>query len=329
MKNRHLYCSFLLLVASLWSSASHAADTKSRAPYGILLLAHGGGSGWNQRVDDLVQTLDDSVPTEVAFGMAQRGAIQSAVRRLEEQGVGSIVAVPLFVSSHSSVITATEYLLGVRDTAPPELARFASMKHGHGGHGEHSDSATDPQTLLPVVSAVPIRWCSPLDDAPVVSDILLTRIRSVSRDPANEVVIVVAHGPVADDENQRWLANMKTIVDRIAPDNPLQRIEYLTVRDDAPEPIRSNATAELRARVSAARSESKGVLIVPLLISYDGIEKGVRKRLEGLEYEMPSEGLIPDPRIASWVLETASVAARTSPLKASQPAENHTAGASR
>ena len=57
-------------------------------------------------------------PTEVAFGMASRPAIQTAVDRLVERGASSIVAVPLFVSSHSSVITSTEYLLGLRSEAP-------------------------------------------------------------------------------------------------------------------------------------------------------------------------------------------------------------------
>ena len=47
------------------------------------------------------------------------------------------------------------------------------------------------------------------------------------------------------------------------------------------------------------------MLIVPQLMSFGGIEQGIRKRLEGLEYTMSSEGLMPDDRLADWVLEMA------------------------
>lgn len=44
------------------------------------------------------------------------------------------------------------------------------------------------------------------------------------------------------------------------------------------------------------------VLIVPLLLSYGGIEPGIRKRLDGLTYTMADHGLLPDERLARWVL---------------------------
>ena len=59
-----------------------------------------------------------------------------------------IVAVPLFVSSHSSVITSTEYLLGLRAEAPADLAIFAKMTHaGHGAAG--CRSRTPPTPIRP------------------------------------------------------------------------------------------------------------------------------------------------------------------------------------
>ena len=62
--------------------------------------------------------------------MATRANIQTAVNALTARGVTEIVAVPLFVSSHSSVVTSTQYLLGLRAEAPAELAAFAKMSHG-------------------------------------------------------------------------------------------------------------------------------------------------------------------------------------------------------
>jgi hypothetical protein len=43
-------------------------------------------------------------------------------------------------------------------------------------------------------------------------------------------------------------------------------------------------------------------MIVPLLLSYGSIEDDIKKRLEGLNCEMSSKGLLPDERLARWVL---------------------------
>ena len=102
----------LLVAVFLLTRASYAGES------GVLLLAHGGSAQWNARVTELAAQVDKTRPTEVAFGMATRANIQGAVDRLTARGVKDIVAVPLFVSSWSSVITSTEYLLGQRADRP-------------------------------------------------------------------------------------------------------------------------------------------------------------------------------------------------------------------
>jgi len=49
------------------------------------------------------------------------------------------------------------------------------------------------------------------------------------------------------------------------------------------------------------------VLIVPLLLSYGGIETGIRKRLDGLDYAMSPQALLPDARLARWITESAGL----------------------
>ncbi|MBV9493210.1 MAG: hypothetical protein JOZ54_03105 [Acidobacteria bacterium] len=292
----------------LFLAACATTPAKSNEPYGILLLAHGGSQRWNESVADVAKSVDANVPTEVAFGMAQRSAMQSAVERLEARGVKRIVAVPLFVSSHSSVITSTEFLLGKRRTAPKDLADFAGMSHGPGGEMHHDMSKMEDGTK-PVKTAVPILMTNALNAHPIVADILASRVQSLAGDPAGEVVILVAHGPTEEDENRRWLADMSKLVKEMKSLQNFHRVELQTVRDDAEEPIRNAATAELRARVEKATAEGKRVIVIPLLISYGGIEKSIQKRLDGLKYEMPTQGLLPDPRIANWVRSMAGEAA--------------------
>jgi sirohydrochlorin ferrochelatase len=294
----------LLLIGVAIVPATSSADP------GILLLAHGGSKEWNARVLELAQKVDRSRPVEVAFGMATRRNIQAAVDRLSARGVTEIVAVPLFVSSWSSVVTSTEYLLGLRAEAPGDLAAFARMDHSdpaapamaHAGH----QMEVPPSGTTPVEAKARITRMTPaLNAHPVVADILQTRARALSRNPVEEAVVIVAHGPVPDDENARWLQDMRALAARMARDMPFASIDCLTLRDDAPPAVRGAATAELRALVSARIAEGRRVLIVPLLLSFGGIERGIATRLEGLPYTLADKALMPDDRLVTWVLEMA------------------------
>jgi sirohydrochlorin ferrochelatase len=305
------------LLAALFQPIQAAASEQAEKTAGILILAHGGKEAWNNTVTGLASAIDPQIPTEVAFGMASRPEIQAALDRLHARGVREITAVPLFISSHSSVIESTRYLLGLRPDAPPDLAIFAKMNHGShgaahapapaaasaGGHeGHHMPSADN---TAPVTTSARIRMAPALDAHETVGEILTTRARAISKTPASEVAVLVAHGPVPEDDNDRWLANMRILAGHVGKEVPFARVDYLTVRDDAPEPIRGKATAELRKTVEKATAEGHRVLIVPLLLSYGGIEQGIRKRLEGLTYTMSDQGLMPDDRLRDWVLESA------------------------
>jgi sirohydrochlorin ferrochelatase len=287
-------------VLMLWSAAAFAQPSPKA---GVLLLAHGGKPEWNERVHDVARTVDVATPTAVAFGMASRASIQRAVDQLAARGVTEIIAVPLFVSSHSSVITSTEYLLGLRKEAPKDLALFAKMDHSsHGApaadHSAHA--AADPAS--PIVTALPIRMTPALNRHPLIGAIVADRARSISVTPQAEAVIVVAHGPVPDEDNRRWLEDMAVLAEHAKTSAPYASVDYMTVRDDAGPAMREAATRELREKVQAQIAQGRRVLIVPHLMSFGGIEQGIRKRLEGLEYTMTTQALMPDERIIRWVL---------------------------
>jgi sirohydrochlorin cobaltochelatase len=286
-----------LLTLSLLGRGTASADGP-----GILLLAHGGSTEWNAQVTKLAGKVDQITPTEVAFGMATRANIQAALDRLGARGVKEVVAVPLFVSSWSSVITSTEYLLGLRADPPRELAIYAKMNHGPPSHDDHSQA----DQSRPVTSSLPIRMAPALNDHPIVADILTSRARSISRNPAGEAVVIVAHGPSGDEENRRWQTDMASIAERIRQGERFASIDHLTLRDDAAKPVRDRATAELRAVLTKRLGEGRRVLIVPLLVSFGGIERGLRQRLEGLPYVMPDTALVPDERLVTWVLAMAN-----------------------
>jgi sirohydrochlorin ferrochelatase len=307
-------------------AGAQTAPTAKPSKTGILLLAHGGSAqSWNEEVRHIADVADLSTPTEVALGMSTRSAMAAGIQRLTARGVTQIVAVPLFVSSHSSVIDSTAYLLGQRPAEPEDLKMFASMDHGDGAMhmgaadmaamdhssmaGMNHDGATPaiPVARTPIPMKVPLRMAPALDSHHIVAEILVDRAASISKDPAHEVVILVAHGPVPDDENKIWLDTMARLGTQMQPKAHYAGIQYLTLRDDAGDTVRDAATAELRAHVEAITKAGNRALIVPLLLSYGGIEDGLRKRLDGMNYAITNQGILPDKRIATWVLESANV----------------------
>jgi sirohydrochlorin cobaltochelatase len=292
---RRFFC--LLAFVCLCSPPLSAQST---ARNGVLLLAHGGSKTWDDNVHAIAAEVNQTMPAEVALGMATRANIQAAINKLEARGVTSITAVPLFVSSHSSVITSTEYLLGLRKDMPADLKTFARMSHGPGAdHSNHGAPAEDG--TLPVRLQATIRMTPALDAHPLVADIVNARAREVSESPSAEAVILVAHGPTLHEENERWLINLRSLANSVQSRTAFASIDVMTVRDDAPAPIREAATLELRTLVEKHSALGRRVILVPVLLSYGGIETGIRKRLEGLTYVMPARALAPDARLVDWV----------------------------
>ena len=72
-------------------------------------------------------------------------------------------------------------------------------------------------------------------------------------------------------------------------------------------------TAELRSVVQRAIDEDGNVLIVPLLLSYGGIEEGIKEAVVRPQLSDEQSALLPDERLAQWVPQ--SVKNRDSKLK--------------
>ncbi len=261
--------------ATIPSSSSTAQDG-----VGVLVLAHGGSPRWNRTVRDAVAQARVSAPTEVAFGMGMHGHevqdFQSAVNRLEARGVKQIVVLPLLLSSSSDVFRQFEYLFGARAEAPW------------------------PDAGQPLARDVPVTIARPLDGDPVVAEIVLARAKRLSRDPARETVVLVAHGPVEDADNQRWVDAMGGAASALERAGGFAKVERLTLRDDAPAPVRDEATRQLRQAVEQAGRTTR-VLVIPVLLAPGGIEQKIPQRLAGLAYEFTGDTLLPHPALARWL----------------------------
>ncbi|MGB7001255.1 MAG: CbiX/SirB N-terminal domain-containing protein, partial [Halobacteriota archaeon] len=81
---------------------------------GILVVGHGSPSdSWCAPLRSVVANVSSPYPIELGFlELVPNETINIAVDKLDEAGVTKIIAVPLFISSHSGHIAEIEYVLG-------------------------------------------------------------------------------------------------------------------------------------------------------------------------------------------------------------------------
>ncbi|OGR93029.1 MAG: hypothetical protein A2992_04645 [Elusimicrobia bacterium RIFCSPLOWO2_01_FULL_59_12] len=268
---------FLIVVTGLPVSGGSEASR-----VGVLVMAHGGSPVWNRTVKDMVKEAGIEHPTRIYFGMGhtkeEADLLQAAIKHLEGKRVHTIVVIPLLVSSYSEIYRQWRYLLGV-DVNP----------------GFNSTS------FFPVTRRATIEFGEPFNDDPIISLILLDRAREISQNPGQESVVLVAHGPNDDSDNARWMQMLSRVCRTIQVRGRFKSVQGMTLRDDAPNEIRSQAVASLRGHVEAIGKEGSRALVIPYLIAPGGIENKVGIALKGLDYTLNAKVVAPDHRLAQWI----------------------------
>jgi sirohydrochlorin cobaltochelatase len=257
-----------------------AARTESDVA--VLIMAPGGSSAWNKAVKKAVHDAKLTYPSRLFFGMGDTQAnvrdLQDDVAALEGEGAHTIVVVPLLVSSYSEVARQWKFLLGV-DVQPGFI--------------------NNPS--FPIERHSTINFSEPLNDSSAVVEILLDRAQEISERPANEAVVIVAHGPNDNSDNQHWGEILQRIADGIRRRGGFKSVEGISLRDDAPAAIRSQSVQALRARIEAINRAGDRALVVPLALAPGGMENKVGLELRGMAYAFNTKTLLPDSRISEWI----------------------------
>jgi hypothetical protein len=136
-----------------------------------------------------------------------------------------------------------------------------------------------------------------------MSAILTEYAKEVSRDPANEVVALISHGPVDPDDNAKELSILQEHADRIRAASNFAEVRAFTLQDDAPSAVRSANVDTLRGWVEAARADGKRVIVLTNLLVKGSVHGKIKRDLDGLEYTFNEKGLMLHPLFGSWVEE--------------------------
>jgi hypothetical protein len=258
----------------------YLSETGLRKDVGVLVVNHGFGEKGDAIFAKSLEAVARAYPTAVAYGMAMMTSahIQDSVEDLVAAGAETIVVVPATQSEFDTGIRQYRFIVGQREE--PAYMRV-------------------PQVKTPARIVV----TPPLADHPVSAEILLDHAREISRDEPREVVVIVGHGPVAREDNERELEMMGRIAARMQEASRFADVTAINLQDDAGPAVREANVERLRRIVTDAGAAGREVLVVGFLLGTAGIQPKIEKDLEGLAFRFNPRGLSEHPRFAAWVMD--------------------------
>src|SRR5262249_30341021 len=135
-----------------------------------------------------------------------------------------------------------------------------------------------------------------LVEAPEMANVLVDRARALSRDPQHEDVLILAHGPGDDAENERWLAHLEARAETVRQALSFRTKHVATLSEDWPEKRQAD---EHRIRSYGEHASNTGrAIVIPFRVQGFGPYAEV---LQGLDYVSDGRGLVPDAGVTQWI----------------------------
>ncbi len=268
---------------------------------GLMIIAHGSpAEQWNQPVLDLEnyvkQLFDEKKITKfdevrVALMEFTEPSIASVIKDFEDKGITKIFALPLFIAPSGHSLYDIPTILG-----------FYFDKEMIDGLEEEGIKIVDTKIKITVGPT--------LDYENVMKDILLDKVNNLSDNPAEEALILLAHG----DKNFTpiWEKLTNEIGNYILGKTG---IEYF---DKAYVGVGQSFAVDGVNLILKASENKKRVIVVGMYLSMGvknmaensgiimmGRTMESKKMFEGKNIIFAEDGLLPDIRITEWIVDRA------------------------
>lgn len=271
----------------------HVSPPSVQGNPGVLVLGHGFRDYGDQMLHTRLQPVAGRQPLSLALGMSMLTSahIQLALDNLAAVGAGDVLVIPAVSSEHNTMLRQWRYIFGLQPEA--EYARV-------------------PQ----VQTSLRVHFLPPLNDHPLVAEMLVDRADEISRAPAEESLFIVAHGPVSEADNLAQLATLQRLAAAVRELRPFAAVDVVTLQDDAEPAVRRANVQALRDRVAAEQAQGRDVLVITNLLSNRIVQSQLRRDLRGLNYRFNPRGLVEHDTFIRWI--EASVAAASAELTANR-----------
>ncbi len=327
-KSRKALAVNIMLLIMIISLIIPAVAAENQEKYGILVIAHGSPSeDWCSPVRDAVSEVDLPYPVELGFlEFVPNETINDAVEKLDDAGVTKIIAVPLFISSHSSHIQEIEYVVGLRDTLPmtaedvvvegvkmertvaPKGDQYAIFYVSLEADTDDSMQATghpgdeEEEELVPIDTDADIILTAAMDDHWLVAGIVADRTADLSDNPEDETLVLVAHGTGEEDNFAGWVNSTSSLANQARLKLAYWSDPAIGLAGTQAAFIHHNETLHPEFTLRPIVENATGPVVVSLMVS-EGYFTGTKipKLLENLTYAYDSSALTPHPNVAEWI----------------------------
>ena len=141
----------------------------------------------------------------------------------------------------------------------------------------------------------------PFGDSPLISEILYDHAKEVSQNPANELVMIIGHGPEDNEDNVPDLEIIGAHVDWIKAKNEFADVKILNLQDDAIPPVRKSNVKKIRRWITKANEQGQDVIVVAIASASHGVQQHIRQDLRGLQYTFAEKGMSEHPLYIEWM----------------------------
>jgi sirohydrochlorin cobaltochelatase len=251
---------------------------------GILTLAHGFREPGNTQFRAAFQEVAAEYPVTYALGMAMMSSdnIGAAIQKLEDAGVKKIIIMPVTTADNTTLTRQWRYIFGA-DIEPSYL---------------------DTAIVKPNVDVV---WTPTPTASPIVADIMGDYARGLSKDPANETLFILGHGPQSKEDNDKELAILANHAAAIKESVGFADVKFYNVQDDAPPDIRKANVAAIRAEVEKAAAAGHRILAVTTQLTASGVVRRLQDDVGPLA-TFEGRGIMEHPRFKDWINEQIEIA---------------------
>ena len=249
---------------------------------GVLILAHGTNGPNDDLLYEDMKPLSETYLTGISFGMSMMTSkhISCGLNDLKALGADKIYVVPLTESPYNTLISQWKYAFGLE-----ENYSYAEIEK---------------------ISRKDVFFLEPIMDSYHARKIVYDHALEISSDASNEIVLLVAHGPINPDDNASLLKSMNNISDFVRQEAGFYNVIPISLQDDAAREVRAKNVAILRDIVDTNTTEGRRVLIVTNLMSSGIIQARLREDLAGLEFTFNEKGLVEHPDFVTWISKAVS-----------------------
>ena len=256
----------------------YISDKELKGDLGIIVLTHGAFEPGDTYFANSLMGLAQQHPVSVGYGMAMMNGnhIQSAIDNLEAAGAQKIVCVPAALSANGTVYEQWAFYFGEREDAV------------------YLDAPR-------MTSNVPMTLAEPMRDHPMASQMLLDHALEISKNPENEFVLILGHGPSEPEDNVAELKVIAKHAERVKANGGFADVKAYNFQDDAPPEVRGANVNTMRGWIEEANAAGLDVIMVGYLLATRGIQHKIPEDFAGLEFTFNEKGLSSHPGFAKWV----------------------------